>query len=93
MTTADGDTTRDEQADGPLVEQLECEVVDGDLSDPEDHLSGPLDQADSGGHVAHLSPTNCFTGLSPLVPWDYLRRDELMPGLQAINSTQKEGQT
>ena len=51
LTAANGDAASDEEADGPLVEQLECEVVDGDLADAEHHLRGPLDQAHGGRHV------------------------------------------
>ena len=36
LAADDGDTAGDEQRDGPLVEQFEGEVIDGDLRDSED---------------------------------------------------------
>ena len=51
LAAADGDTASDEQADRPLVEELEGEVVDGDLADAKHHLGGALDQAHRGRHV------------------------------------------
>lgn len=63
----------DEERDGPLVEQLECEVIhwdlqqvswlsiiiinilSPDLSDPQDGLRGPFDQAHRGRHDGLLA--------------------------------------
>ena len=51
LAAANGDAASDEEADGPLVEQLEGEVVDGHLPDAQHHLRRPLDQAHRCRHL------------------------------------------
>ena len=51
LAAANSDAASDEEADGPLVEQLEGEVVDGDLPDAQHHLRRPLDQTHRRRHL------------------------------------------
>ena len=51
LAAANSNAAGNEKADRPLVEQLEGEVVDGDLPDAQHHLRRPLDQAHRRRHV------------------------------------------
>ena len=51
LAAANSNAASDEEADGPLVEQLEGEVVNGDLPDAQHHLRRPLDQTHRRRHV------------------------------------------